>query len=410
MSTNTKMAMVRFTPASNDCVSLFGEKFIVQPHPVHPHIPYSSDAGKGTVYQLRDARGEYHALKIFHKKFRTARLLDSIKHLRQLENFPGLRAAKRQVVPPENSAAQHCHDLRYAMLMAWIQGKTWFDVLQAARHGANLNLYNATHLGARFLSIMERIEATGFAHTDISPGNVIVEPATTDVQLLDLEDLYVPGTPPPAQRNKGSTGYRHHSGDNGKSTWCAEGDRYATAVMVAEFLVLANPQLARLATDEGFFAGHCRDNNGMERYNISKDWLKHNAPEFATLFERAWFAETLAQCPRIGELHRAVSAAAAKLHRPAQTAINRAPTTTGNLQRLNGVWSNQPLVAATPQTVATTNKPNVPKPAASFWQNAPNLPAKVEPQQTGLSVSAKVAIGGGIGLLLLWIIVMMAHC
>src|SRR5687767_7556624 len=122
-----------FEPNPKDSIRLFGQKLLVQPHPQVPYMPYSQEAGRAVVYQLVNQQGELFALKVFRKKYRNHALIDSVQKLRGVEHFKGLRAAKRQVVEPSDPAAQRYRNLAYAMLMPWINGKTWFDMLHHAR-------------------------------------------------------------------------------------------------------------------------------------------------------------------------------------------------------------------------------------------------------------------------------------
>lgn len=292
-----------FDPEPRDSIDLFGQKHVVQPHPQAPHLPFAQQAGRAVVHQLRDGKGEYFALKVFKKQYRDPSLVDAAQNLSNVENFEGLRAARRRIVLPSDPAAQRYRNLQYAMLMSWIHGTTWFDVLgRAQNEGYCLHQLVAIRLCNRFLEVMEGLEAAGVAHTDISPGNVTVELSVHDVQLLDLEDMYMPGALSPSQPSMGSDGYRHRSGDEGETFWRAEGDRYAAAVLAAEMLILVQPKLARKATQEGFFIDHCGTSQGMSRFEEAQVWLEEIAPGFASVFERSWFAGSLKECPRISEL------------------------------------------------------------------------------------------------------------
>src|SRR6185436_15116432 len=85
-------------------------------------------------------------------------------------------------------------DLAYAMIMPWIKGRTWFDFLvNAGSSGRPFPFATALQLCKRFLEVLASLEKSGIAHTDLSPGNVVLETSSCDVQLLDLEDLYMPG-------------------------------------------------------------------------------------------------------------------------------------------------------------------------------------------------------------------------
>jgi serine/threonine protein kinase len=297
-----------FDPSPRDSIDLFGRKHVVQPHPQVAYLPYSQLAGRAVVHQLRDQTGEYFALKVFKKQYRDPSLVGAIQNLKHVENFEGLRAARRRIVLPSDPAARKHRNLEYAMLMPWVHGKTWYDVLGQARdEGYYLPEPVAIRLCNRFLSIMEGLETAGVAHTDISPGNVMVEFTENDVQLLDLEDMYMPGADPPSHQSTGSTGYRHRSGEDGNTFWRSEGDRYSAAVLAAEMLILVSPQLARKATQEGFFRGHCGTSEGMTRFEEAQVWLEKIAPEFAPVFERSWFASSLEECPRISELRMPIT-------------------------------------------------------------------------------------------------------
>jgi tRNA A-37 threonylcarbamoyl transferase component Bud32 len=388
MSTQTKRLAVRFEPKPNDIVALFGQKYYVQPHPFAAYMPYASEGRRAVVYQLRNAAGENYALKVFRKKFRNDSLLASINLLNRFATLEGMRAARRQVIAPTDNAARQCRDLQYAMLMQWVRGQTWYDVLiEARRTGTHLALPAAIHLCARFLNVMRGLEAAGIAHGDIAPGNVMVEVAAVDVQLIDLEDIYVPGESAPEQRNTGSTGYRHHSAEQGATTWCSAGDRYAAAVLAAEMLVLAEPQLARRATDEGYFVGHCQSSDGVERYNAAQGWLKKTAPDFATLFAQAWLSDSLAQCHKLAELHAAILPVALQTPRAPEPTItlpvkwSRLNIEKGQAKRRAGVKAG--------------------KPSPVTWGGTKLLERRQG--QTGLGVVAKVSLGGA-ALLVLWLL------
>jgi hypothetical protein len=298
-----------FEPNPRDSIDLFGQEHLVQPHPQVPYMPYSQEAGRAVVYQLVNQRGEFRALKVFRQKYRNHALIDSVQKLRGVENFRGLRAAQRQVVEPSDPAAQKYRNLSYAMLMPWINGKTWFDILHHARtqryylHDSfDVRRSSAIRLCDCFLEVMEGLETNKVAHTNISPGNVMIEIDPIDVQLVDIEDIYIPGAPVPFEPRRGLKGYRHLKDSEGELLWRAEGDRYAGAVLAAEMIILANLELGRKATDEGYFTDHRGTSIGVARYREAQAWLNTTAPEFAKVFERSWLAESLQECPTFSEL------------------------------------------------------------------------------------------------------------
>ncbi|MBV9455501.1 MAG: hypothetical protein JOZ19_15515 [Rubrobacter sp.] len=367
-----------FDPLPGDPIYLFEQEYVVQPHPQAPYLPYRQKAGRARVYQLLNKEDQYFALKEFKKRYRKPALIDSYKNLHRVENFEGLRAAKRRIVLPSDPTAKRYPSLEYAMLMPWIHGKTWFDVLGQTREGESYpDLSIAIELCDRFLEIMEALEKAGMAHTDISPGNVMVGFDPIDVQLLDLEEMYMPGVDAPPEQNTGSAGYRHRSGE---TTWKPEGDRYAAAVLAAEMLILAKPALARKATDEGFFRGNCEAPEGKARFKDVRPWLKKVSPEFAKVFERSWFAKSLEGCPRISELREPIK----KLtNSSVEPSVLSDP---GVVWKLLGAQENQdssmgtPLVSESEKLAATeqrvTNDKSHPKRAETPRSTQPSAESK----------------------------------
>jgi serine/threonine protein kinase len=301
-------------PAPGEAIQLFGERYTVQPHPGAPHMAFCAEAGRAHVYQLRNFKGEPFAFKVFKSKFRTPNLVNATQNLKKFEHFPGLRAAKRQIVLPSDPASRTYRNLEYAVLMHWIEGRTWFDVLGIARNnGFSISRSTAILLCNNLLTVIEGLERDNIAHTDISPGNVVVDLNTYNVELLDLEDMYIPGAEPPPFLNIGSTGYRHYTGDQGVTCWRPEGDRYAAAVLAAEILILSDRGLVNSMTDDGFFTTHCKNHQGALRYNKAERLLKSIAPDFASVFDRTWRAASLQECPRISELREGVRDLAGQL-------------------------------------------------------------------------------------------------
>lgn len=297
-----------FDPRVGDSLTLFGENFAMQSHPAAPAIRYAAEGSRATVYQMANTEnGGLYALKVFNHRFLDPSLIEVQKRLAPLKDIPGLSAARRRVVLPSEPAAMQYPALQYAMLMPWIQGKTWFDLLDAGREeNKSLPLDAAVQLCEQFLGILRELERRGAAHTDIAPGNVVVDVINARVELLDLEEIYLPGSPPPSVTIIGSAGYRHRAAAASGGCWCEEGDRYAGAVLAAEILVLSNPAVARLATDQGYFGETCDSDLGRQRYAEAEPWLRTVAPEFLEAFRRSWNAPSLPECPPLWTLHNAL--------------------------------------------------------------------------------------------------------
>ncbi|MEA2559828.1 MAG: hypothetical protein QOH06_1332 [Acidobacteriota bacterium] len=302
----------RFDPRPGDSVILFGEHFEVQAHPSARTIRYAAEGRRAIVYQVAKTNSggrELLALKVFFQAYRSTDLETTARRLWSLGNLEGMRAARRRIVLPSEPAVAEHPDLAYAMLMPWIQGKTWFDLLVTARtRGDHLEPQRAVRLCERFLRVLRGLEEKSLAHTDIAPGNVAIVDSS-GIELLDLEDIYTPDSPLPQHGSGGSVGYRHQGSKSSKAVWCKEADRYAGAILAAEMLALADPNLARLATDEGFFGENCRSAQGREKFAKAEVYLHRMAPKFLEVFRRSWTARNLAECPALAELHNTIEEA-----------------------------------------------------------------------------------------------------
>lgn len=290
-----------FKPDPDDTLILFGKPLAFRQHPTaRIRMPNSAEGGRATVYELRDPAGRRLALKVFRLNYREPALAESGSRLTELGSLDGMNAAQRQVVLPGDEAVRRFPDLEYALLMPWIDGETWAEVLM---HRAPLAEGTAIHLCARFLSVVRTLEAAGASHTDLACGNVVVQQEPIGMQLLDLEDMYLPGAPPPANPRPGSSGYQHRLRE---PVFCPEGDRYAAAVLAAEILAMANPALTEMGSDTGMFGACAGDPDGDAAYARVDLWLRQIAPAFASAFCRAWHAPRLAECPTVAELHEAI--------------------------------------------------------------------------------------------------------
>ena len=93
-----------------------------------------------------------------------------------------------------------------------------------------------------------RLHAAGFAHTDLSNNNVLVDPVTSSVLITGLDGIIVPGKNPPEVI--GTPGFIAPEviatlslprGDPRKKEPCQETDLHALAVLIYEFLLCRDP-------------------------------------------------------------------------------------------------------------------------------------------------------------------------
>ena len=300
-----------FSPRANEAIRLFGEDFTFQPHPkslgILSGMALSWTGSRGIVYQVKNSKGRLFALKVFYHAFRNRQIVDSSACLRKIEMLKGMSAAERRIVMPEDRAAKDKPDLQYAVLMPWIAGKTWDQILmQAAATGPPYCKGDAIQCCTDFLETLSQLEEKEVAHTDISSSNVVFQFGNYATELLDLEEVYTPGASRPARTHVGTPNYQHQAA---MSTWCAQGDRYAAAVMASEILLLSDQSAARRAAEAGYYAGNCKSPEAQQRFEFAHEWLTREAPEFGELFRVAWFADSLALCPSVRDLRVAAKKA-----------------------------------------------------------------------------------------------------
>ncbi|MGF1505000.1 MAG: hypothetical protein ACFB51_07705 [Anaerolineae bacterium] len=288
-----------FTPDVKDEIRLNGKRYSFAPHPVVPSIPWGQEGRRAIVYRLDPiGAGKPYALKVFRQVFRHEGLIEAAATLEGFRDLPGMDVCDQTVL------REHTHpelvtqypDLDYAMLMPWIEGETWFDVLNLRKP---LTLDQSRAIAESMSWVLYALEYNRLAHCDLSSGNVIVEPNGVDVQLIDVEDVYSPYLVPPPFVPVGTMGYQHHAVPHAPTgQWSPMGDRFAGAVLMAEMLAWAHPDIREAAHGESYFApGELHA--ASERYDLLRDVLRVYNPAFAETFEQAWRSTSLDSCPPI---------------------------------------------------------------------------------------------------------------
>jgi hypothetical protein len=306
-----------FRPNVHDELTLNGVTYRIAEHPAAPGIPYGQEGRAGIVYQLlpsptgRGAGDEgAMALKVFRARFRTPALVSQAEKLAAFADLPGLTVCRRTVLTPTRYAdlLRREPDLTYAVLMPWIEGPTWTEVMLEKRP---LTPQQALDLARAFADIVSRMEQNGIAHCDLSGPNVLLpmlaqptaySPSST-VELVDVEGLYAPGLPRPEALPSGSSGYAHRTAREG--LWGPTADRFAGAVLLAEMLCWGDESVRQACYGETYFdpaemPAQGSANPPRYRTLLSALARRYGQP-VADLFERAWTSETLADCPTFGE-------------------------------------------------------------------------------------------------------------
>lgn len=284
-----------FRPEINQTLRIDEVDYCFTEHPAAPGMPYGQTGRRATVYQVQ-ADGAFHALKIFTPAFRSPRVAQTAARLQSFATLPGLQVCDRTVLKPEHHhelLAQQ-PDLVYSVLMPWVAGETWQELLLGRQP---FTPEQSLALARAFANILATMENQGLAHCDLSGSNLIVNPSTPIVTLVDVEELYAPGLARPEKLPGGSEGYAHKTAPKG--LWSAEADRFAGAVLLVEMLSWCDDNIRQIAYSEQVFDPAEMQQNS-ERYQRLLAVLRERWGEaIADTFARAWHGETLADCPTL---------------------------------------------------------------------------------------------------------------
>lgn len=299
-----------FQPNPGDSIRINGKTYTVGQHPAAPGLAYAQAGRQGIVYQLLPVEGGMHeakALKVFFPKYRVPAMVYQSETMEIYSECPGLQVCKRDVLTPERNGeliAEH-PDLLYAVLMPWIFGVTWFDMIADQRQ---LKRTESLSLAKALSGIGSGMEQRRLAHCDLSAPNVMLPffsevdlpDNSSAVELVDVEQMYSPKMDRPDVLLSGSPGYAAHRTVQ-SGLWSAYADRFAGAIILSEMLGWCDPHVVEKAWGESYFDQH-EMQNACERYFVLKKSLERNwgAP-IADLFSRAWESQDVSSCPTFGE-------------------------------------------------------------------------------------------------------------
>lgn len=281
---------------SNEVIKIEGVNYKIAEHPSAPGMPFGVSGRRATVYKLT-GDGEDKALKVFQPIFREPRMVGVTEKLKKYADFPGLRVAKRIVLTASKHAdlLKEEKNLTYAILMPWIEGNVWTYIIYGK---IETSPQNSLILAKSFTSILLKMEENGLAHCDLSSANLIIT-AKNEIELIDIEEMFGPDFMKPSKLPAGSPGYAHKLVIDG--LWSEEADRFAGAILIAEFLGWSSEKVRKSAWDDSFFNPEEMQTD-CERFQILFNEIRNLwGSEISELFHRAWFSESLRECPTFSE-------------------------------------------------------------------------------------------------------------
>ena len=299
-----------FRPEPNEEIAIGDTTYRIAEHPAAPGMPYGQEGRAAVVYQLL-AGNKQRALKVFKSRFRTPSLVALAGRVAAFADLPGLSVCLRTVLTPQQHSAllRKQPDLIYSMLMPWIEGPTWMEVLLDKR---DLSPEQSLSLARSLVEVLASMEARGLAHCDISGPNLLIPALAAaprygsqfPVELVDVEQLYGLGLGKPEVLPGGSQGYAHKTAPQG--LWEPEADRFAGAVLLAEMLGWCDEPVRGAAWGENYF-----DPDELQKPSARYDLLMKVLRErwgnaVPRLFEQAWDSATLEDCPSFAQWQQAL--------------------------------------------------------------------------------------------------------
>jgi peptide/nickel transport system substrate-binding protein len=288
-----------FQPQVREELEIDGTTYRVAEHPNAPGMPFGQEGRQAIVYQL-GADDERRALKVFKPRFSTPSLVLLADQIARLASLPGLQVCQRTVLTARRHTAllRRFPDLTYAVLMPWVEGPTWQEIVLEKRE---LTPEESLRIARALAEVLVTMEERGIAHCDLSGPNLILSPdlAQAAVALVDVEGIYAPGLSQPEVLPAGSPGYAHRTAPQG--LWSQQADRFAGAVLLAEVLGWSDAGVRDAAWGENYF--HSPEmQRESERYGTLVSVLRSNwGDPLANLLTAAWHSDTLPDCPTLGK-------------------------------------------------------------------------------------------------------------
>lgn len=303
--------MAQFRPYVGMPLGIGGKYFEFIPHPLFPQdseTVFVLEGGEALIYQVRDVVTQSpHALKVMKPAYRSEHLVRVSEMIRHSVHIPGFHIPNRicLTVTEYPDLIRVYPDLEYAVLMPWFMGKTWSGFMQDPTASAGYTREQACTLAIMVANLLQELESVDVAHSDIAGGNILLSPDLQSIQLLDLEGLYIPEVTPPPYCSQGSPGYQHRNlGLRGQ--WCAEGDRFAGAMLLTEILTWWNPRVRAYVTDyaESLFQPTELQTDALPCLPEVRKTLWSIRSDLLSLFDQAWSSYTPSECSKIEHWYR----------------------------------------------------------------------------------------------------------
>jgi len=291
---------VTFVPVVGQELLVEHRTYSIAEHPsaVGSGIPYGQEGRAAIVYQVCDADQQPWALKVFKPQYRVPALVQMSRRIEPFSSLPGLQVCQRTVLSATShrSLLRQYPDLTYAVLMPWVAGPTWTEIIGQRRL---LTAAQCLQLAQSLAEILTAMEENGIAHCDLSGANILLPGLLGGnhkqaVALVDIEQMYSPDLSRPRILTSGSAGYGFPAG--GEPVWAVEADRFSGAVLLTEILGWCDQRVLDVSYEESYFAPDQLQST-CEQADLIHSVLRDRwGRDLARLFNRAWRATSVGQC------------------------------------------------------------------------------------------------------------------
>ncbi|MEP7284802.1 MAG: hypothetical protein ABI947_03420 [Chloroflexota bacterium] len=295
--------MSDFAPQLNDYLTIEGKQYFFAKHEAATGINtvYVAEGAKGRVYRLNDSDNKYYALKVFKDHWRLSENQTQNGALKQYyQDIPGVTVADRKMLinRKHKDLILQFPELEFAILMPWISGENWQN-FWIEPNKFILSTESGLDLARKLASILVDLESSRVAHCDLAGSNIMIDAATHCVELIDIEDSYLPNIVPPNQIVRGTDGYYHRTSRR-SGQWSSYGDRFASAILFAELMAWPIQEVrAAVEDNESYFEDDDLREPQLsnQKFKLLQGVLKSSSQKLAELFSSAWQASTLEECP-----------------------------------------------------------------------------------------------------------------
>lgn len=294
-----------FQLEANQDIELGGVTYRIAEHPAAPGTAYGQEGRQAIVYKLL-ASDHNMALKVLKYQFRVPGMVGLSRRLASFASLPGLQVCKRTVLTHSNAAIIRDNlDLLYAVLMPWIEGPTWMEMVL---YKEELLPEQSLTLARSLAGVLAAMEQEGLAHCDLSGSNILLpmlapsfseEAGQSAVALVDVEQMFGPDLRRPELVPGGSPGYAHKIAPEGM--WESDADRLSGALLLAEMLSWCDERVRNLAWGDSYFNPDEMQKDSERYHLLTKVLWERWGDNVERLFNQAWGSDTLADCPPFGE-------------------------------------------------------------------------------------------------------------